>query len=791
MGSVSSLLAFLYAAVMAGLLICFGQADTAAGLLLLLVAAVLQSVVLWNAALTWLTTRALDTAGASRPESMQGVSIDAYVTVCGEPLDVVVPVIKAVRDMCLPHDTWVLDDAASAQLRDVCTAEGVSYLSRPTPERGKAGNINHALARTEGELVAIFDADHHPDSRFLLRTVGHFEDERVAFVQTPQSYLPRRGLPARGAREAQQFFYRHIMPGKARARAAICVGTNVVFRRAALEQMGGMYEGSLSEDVHTSLRLHALGHRSVYVEEVLAHGLPPQKWQAYLRQQRRWARGAFEILFSAHLWRRGGLTARQRLQYSLLGTYYLSSISSLLMSLFPGVYLLLRESPLTAHPGILLALIVTATVTVALANRAQSGGYGVASAVAHLVAGPVYVMALLDVIVRRRAGWTPTHREGASLPGTFSALPHLGMAAVNLVAVAFGAVSVAARLGHPEPAAALGMSSADDLWTLLPLAWCLTLMLALLLPTIGRLHAAGPVRSRRRHVAVFCSAALVIAVAGAKWSAVPLERRPPRVIASMVWREDFSRPAGARPSSQDWTFASGHHYPGGPPNWGTGEIQEYVSDPANLRTDGRGNLEITATADEDGHYRSARIETRRSDFFPPPDGTLRIQARAALPAAQGSWATFWALGASFRDNLRWPESGEIDVIEYRGSRPDEVYGVLHCLACGEPLGRRARHRDPDGLANTFHTYTVDWRSRPRRIDWYVDGRLYQSMTPEKLDDGTWPFHQPVFLLLNLAVGGHWPGAPVDSAYPATLKVDYVEARTCRAACPPLERSGQG
>jgi beta-glucanase (GH16 family) len=146
--------------------------------------------------------------------------------------------------------------------------------------------------------------------------------------------------------------------------------------------------------------------------------------------------------------------------------------------------------------------------------------------------------------------------------------------------------------------------------------------------------------------------------------------------------------------------------------------------------------------------------------------------------------TFWALGSSFRDDLRWPESGEIDAIEYRGSHPDEVYGVLHCPGCGEPVGRRARHVDADGLTDGFHTYTVDWHTDPDRFDWYVDGIRYHSVSRDQISKDSWVFDQPMFLLFNVAVGGAWPGPARSADYPARATVDYIGARTCPITCPP-------
>ncbi|MGP4024159.1 glycosyltransferase family 2 protein [Actinomadura sp. 3N407] len=791
-GSAASLFAFLHALAFEAVLLVFGSTDTSVELLLWLGAITLQFVVVGHTAAAWWSTRGHPGTRAVTADGWDG-GIDVFVTVCGEPLDVVLPVIRAARDMDVSHRTWVLDDGASLELRELCHRAGVGYLRRSDRRHGKAGNVNHALAHTRGELVAVFDADHRPDREFLRRTIGHFADERLAFVQTPQSYGAGRSLAARGARQAQGAFYRHVMPGKAAQTAALCVGTNVVFRRAALDQVGGLYPGSQSEDVHTSLRLHALGWGTLYLPEILAQGLPPEDWPMFLRQQRRWARGAFEILLSRQLWRRSRLSHRQRLQYCLLGTHYLASIIVLLMAFFPSAHLLGRVSPVSAPPEILLTLVSSAFVTVALANRAQNGTYGMAGAVAHAVSSPAYVLGLLEALAGRRGGWAPTH--GPATPGLSAASDAAvrgAIVAVNLVAVIVGAAAVAARLGYAGAAAAFGLPAAEDTWVVLPVAWCLAMALTFVLPPDRVFGFAPPALPLRWSGVVISCAGVVLAAAAAEQVSAPPMPPVPRPTAATVWRDDFTGPAGAPPDERRWLFTTGHSYPGGPPNWGTGEIQEYVRSPRHARLDGNGRLVITATADRDGTYRSARLETRRSDHLPPEGGTLRIQARVKLPAARGSWATFWALGRSFRKDLRWPDAGEIDVIEYRGSRPSEVYGVAHCPGCGEPIGKRAGHRDRSSLANGFHTYTVDWHSDPDRIDWYADGHRYHSVTRAELGEQSWVFDQPVFVLLNLAVGGYWPGAPEPADFPSSMTVDYVDIRTCPHGCrrpgPPGEAS---
>lgn len=801
-GYTPPLLVAVHAIVIEVLLLRFPHTRTPAERLTWMLAVAAQLVVILYSLAAWLEARAGHQPGpdeaAQDGHGRQAPDIDVFVTVCGEPLDTVIPVVRAARDMDVPHTTWVLDDGADDDLRRRCQQERVAYLRRSTRKYGKAGNINHALRCTRGDLVAVFDADQRPDKAFLSHVMGYFSDDAVAFVQTPQHYVYRTPMASRGARQSQRTFYRYIMPGKARHNAAFCVGTNVVFRRAALDAIEGIPEGSNSEDIHTSLRLHSSGWRSVFVPEVLALGQPPHDWPAYLRQQRRWACGAFEVLLAARLWRRAGLDARQRWHYLMIGTHYLVSIIHLSYSLFPAGYLLLGLSPVSVRPVVLLLVMLSMLASVAAANRLQTGRWGVAAGLTSTLAAPAHLLGLVNAVTRHRQRWVPTHHaDSPRRVDPSSALVGV-LACLNGAAMAMGMLTGAARLGFVAPAAALGMASAADHWVLFPLIVCATQAGVFLIPSAARLHrwlAAAPARRAVRYttVAVPTVAAVTAVVLMFTMSHLSARTAPelmPSFPAAAVWRDDFAGTAGAPPSADDWVIDTGHHYPGGPPNWGTGEIQEYTRSPENLRLDGNGNLVITATERGGGAYRSARIETRRDDFIPPEHGTLRMQARVRLPAARGTWTTFWALGRSYRNDLRWPDSGEIDAIEYRGSRPSEVYGVLHCPGCGEPVGMRSSHQVDGGLTNKFHTYTVDWHHQPDRIDWYVDGHRYQSITRNMLDDQSWVFDQPVFLLLNVAVGGYWPGAPHPDDYPASMTVDYVEVRTCPEDCPMISPSGE-
>ncbi len=369
----------------------------------------------------------------------QVATVDVFITVCGEPIDIVVGTIRAARDMHLPHRTWVLDDGGSDELRDICQDEGVGYLRRNDRAHAKAGNVNAGLARTDGEFVAILDADHVPSPDFLVRALPRMQDPSVAFVQTPQAFPSAKGLVAVGTAEAQRIFYELVCPGKNHFNAVFCVGTNVIFRREALNEIGGMDTASNSEDIWTSIQLHRRQWRSVFVPETLARGIAPDNLLAYFKQQFRWAYGGFEVLLRGRLFRRNsGLTMDQRMQYLLTGTNYLLSLAALVFMLIPATYLLLGLSPVQADTATWLTHYVPFYALVVMVTWLQCGGFKPAAIVTSIGAAPVHARALLMVLVRRKASWTVTNARSGRLPGVELVLPQIGLLLLNIVAIAVG-----------------------------------------------------------------------------------------------------------------------------------------------------------------------------------------------------------------------------------------------------------------------------------------------------------------------------------------------------------------
>jgi len=248
----------------------------------------------------------------------------------------------------------------------------------------------------------------------------------------------------------------------------------------------------------------------------------------------------------------------------------------------------------------------------------------------------------------------------------------------------------------------------------------------------------------------------------------------------LSWSDEFEGPAGSPPDPSVWTPEIGDGTANGIPGWGNAERQFYTGDAENLALDGDGHLVIRALEThgdapmcyygEPCEYTSARIITQ---------GALevaygRIEARLQIPYGQGLWPAFWTLGNDIGE-VGWPESGEIDIMENIGREPSTVHGTVHGpgYSAGDGVGRAFTHPEGARFADDFHVYAIDWA--PERITWSVDGVEYSTITPADLPRGArWVFDHPHFLILNVAVGGHWPGYPDETTtFPQEMRIDYV------------------
>ncbi|MBD3758490.1 MAG: glycosyltransferase [Microbacterium sp.] len=350
------------------------------------------------------------------------VLVDVFITVYGEDLATVQRTITAAVALRGAHRTWVLDDGRSDEVKDAAERLGAWYIRRLSGNGAKAGNVNHALSIAKGDLFAIFDADFVPDPDFLIETVPFFADDAVAFVQTPQAYGNLHTIVARGAAYMQTVFYRFVQRGRNRFNAAFCVGTNVIFRRAAIDEIGGIHTDSKSEDVWTALTLHERGWRSVYVSDVLAVGDAPETIEGYSKQQLRWATGGFEILLTHNpLSPRRRLTGDQRIQYLVTATFNLTGICPLLLLLVPPleIYFDLRPMNLTISAGTWVMYYLGFYAMQIILAWFVMGAFRWETLTLATVSFPIYTKALWNVLTGKDVGWHVTGSGSTRSPFNF------------------------------------------------------------------------------------------------------------------------------------------------------------------------------------------------------------------------------------------------------------------------------------------------------------------------------------------------------------------------------------
>jgi len=249
---------------------------------------------------------------------------------------------------------YVLDDMQRPEIAALAAELGCEYIARADRHYAKAGNLNHAIVRTDGELIVVFDADFVPTRNFLVRTVGFFQDAQIALVQTPQSFYNADPIARNLGLEhiltpEEEVFYRQIQPMRDGAGGVICSGTSFVVRRSALVETGCLVTESLSEDFFTGIRLAAQGYRLVYLNEKQSAGLAAESIADQALQRIRWAQGTLQAFFvKANPLTIPGLNPMQRLAYLEGLLHWFTSISRVGFLLMPLAYSFLGVIPLRA-----------------------------------------------------------------------------------------------------------------------------------------------------------------------------------------------------------------------------------------------------------------------------------------------------------------------------------------------------------------------------------------------------------------------------------------------------------
>lgn len=384
------------------------------------------------------------------PIKTQTCTVDVFITAYHEDHDLVERALVAA--CALPEDkkVWLLDDGQDPALARMAARLGVGYLTRPDRHGAKAGNINAALPRTTGDIIAIFDIDHAPKPDFLTKTLNFFDSPEVGFVQVMLTFKNQdESWISKATADTSLDFYNPTSIGADGMRSATLIGSNALIRRKALESIKG-YQPGLAEDLATSIALHAAGWQSVYVAEPLAPGIAPPDLASWFTQQLKWSRGVFELLLTAFPQKIRQLHSGHRLMYAVRTTYYwiglftsihllvtigalwsgspsaLRNFEGYLEHLFPlvGVTLAIRQLALRrwAHPSIgNLRLQWSATVLV-------------------FVTWPVYTLAWLMAMFRVPLHFRPTPKTPSGWLHPAWILPQITTIILLITGLAYASV---------------------------------------------------------------------------------------------------------------------------------------------------------------------------------------------------------------------------------------------------------------------------------------------------------------------------------------------------------------
>lgn len=369
------------------------------------------------------------------------IDIDVLIPVAREDINLIKETITHARDMEYEHDTWVLDDGSSEEVKRLASSLGVKYLSRPIEEKShaKSGNINYALKISKADFFAVFDADHVPKKTFLKELLPFFENEKVGLVQTPQHYTNTNNFIASGTAQAQEVFYKYVQPAKNSYNASFCVGTNMIYRRRAIDEIGGIARRDHSEDIWTTILLHEKGWESVYYNKILAEGKAPDNIPSYFRQQNRWARGGFTLFFQKNPLFIQSLNVDQRLQYFFSNIHYFSGFAILIYLSLPLIYLYTGYFPMNLTYGReWLIHYLPYAICVYLLPLYLLGSIKLSTISTSMASFAPYIQAFLSTVVKNQYKWVATE----SKQKTFSPIMYYIWPHVLYLSLAIGSIFV-------------------------------------------------------------------------------------------------------------------------------------------------------------------------------------------------------------------------------------------------------------------------------------------------------------------------------------------------------------
>jgi len=380
-------------------------------------------------------------------------SVDLFIPTYNEPLKVIIPTVFAAQNIDWPEDklnVYVLDDGKRDNIKEFCEQNDINYLTRPDNSYAKAGNLNHALTKTDSEFVAIFDCDHVPVRSFLQMTMGGFiKNKNLALVQTPHHFFSpdpfERNLDVFNEEPNEgELFYGQIQDGNDLWNATFFCGSCAVLRRAPLEQVGGIAVETVTEDAHTALKLHRLGYDSSYVNLKQAAGLATESISAHIGQRIRWARGMLQIFRVDNPIFGKGLSFMQRVCYSNAMLHFFYGLPRLVFLTAPLTFLILHSYIIYAPVETIFLYVIPAIFHANLTNSRHQGKYRNtfwAELYEAVLAWYIFRPTLMALITPKKGKFNVTEKGGMIEKDYFDwgiGVPYLILIAINILGIGFG-----------------------------------------------------------------------------------------------------------------------------------------------------------------------------------------------------------------------------------------------------------------------------------------------------------------------------------------------------------------
>lgn len=380
---------------------------------------------------------------------LENCTVDVLVPTKSEPIYVLRKTLLGCRNIKYPHRTLVLDDGDRPELKILCDELGCVYLARPDHKDAKAGNLNYGLQHSTAEFIAVFDADHIPLAHFVDRLIGYFGDEKVAFVQSPQEFYNTDSFQHRVDKKRkyiwgeQYLFFSLIQPGKDTWNSAYFVGSCAMLRRKALDDVGGFGTGTITEDMLTSLRIHAKKWSSVYHNENLAYGIAAESIYPFHVQRQRWGVGNWQILFKSNPFLMRGLTFPQRINYLASMIYPLEGFQKIIFYVTPPISIFTGVLPMRSLDVNYLIHFVPYFLITIIGFNEMARGYGGQLMLEQFSMAKYYTYiksVWLFFIPRKRSEFKVTPKgDQQTVPYSFI-VPQMIVFLVSLIAILFAIV---------------------------------------------------------------------------------------------------------------------------------------------------------------------------------------------------------------------------------------------------------------------------------------------------------------------------------------------------------------